>query len=618
MTNVSPAVALLFDDSELGGHLRDALQERGARIVHEGEVSSLSRELLQRVGADVLVVNLDDGADDALDQLYDVLDGDRPRVVFNDAQASRSLAGWDRARWARHLAVKVLAMGDIDPPRPEDAREIQTPVVTPEPSEPVSPDAVDNLVVNDQGTVAALPELPGPEILTGDAEAMHDEIERLLGASAMTDAPAEPVIEANSDAAPAADLDVDLGADPDLDFDADLDPDLDFPVLDDLEVPAHHRSATESEDLAVELEGLLAAGDLLDEDEEISGPGLRFTGDDEPMPLFDGDFGAPESSERDSADAAETADTVTSDVPTSTLADSTLQLSALADPGVATEPSDAAEPVMPPASASMSVPEGWALLDDEVAAKSDDRGGPAQFGVEKVSAAEFLAPDVEAVSPDVVPTMSLELVSMEEAVAPQVYMPDHEMLLDELDSALSRIVLLGAAADGTDAVCEFLEALPPTMQLTFLLIHHPGRRSDEQLLEQLDGHGPLPVHLADAERRAGMGEVLLVPAGQQVRLRRDGSMDLQADDAPQASIDANLTVTANTFGRDALAIVFSGSGTDAVAGAQAVHDRGGQVWVESSSGGYFADMVSGIFAERLVSFSGTPSELAAHLIEVFP
>jgi chemosensory pili system protein ChpB (putative protein-glutamate methylesterase) len=46
----------------------------------------------------------------------------RPRVVFNDAQASRELIGWDRARWARHLAVKVLAMGDIDPPRPEDAR----------------------------------------------------------------------------------------------------------------------------------------------------------------------------------------------------------------------------------------------------------------------------------------------------------------------------------------------------------------------------------------------------------------------------------------------------------------------------------------------------------------
>ncbi|HEV2681960.1 MAG TPA: chemotaxis protein CheB, partial [Rhodanobacter sp.] len=86
MTDTAPSVALLFDDTELVGQLRDALHERGARIVHEGGVSSLSRVLLQQVGVDVLVVNLDDSADDALDQLYEVIDGDRPRVVFNDAQ----------------------------------------------------------------------------------------------------------------------------------------------------------------------------------------------------------------------------------------------------------------------------------------------------------------------------------------------------------------------------------------------------------------------------------------------------------------------------------------------------------------------------------------------------
>ena len=113
----------------------------------------------------------------------------------------------------------------------------------------------------------------------------------------------------------------------------------------------------------------------------------------------------------------------------------------------------------------------------------------------------------------------------------------------------------------------------------------------------------------------------MVPAGQQVVLRRDGKIELQAiasDQAQGPSIDASFTMAANAFGRDALAIVFAGRANDAVAGSQAIHDRGGQVWVESSSGEHFADMVSGIFAERLVSFSGTPHELAAHLIEVFP
>ena len=82
MTDAVPAVALLFDDTELGAQLRDALCERGARIVHEGGIASLSRQRLQEVGADVLVVNLDDTAEDALDQLYDLIDGDRPRMVL--------------------------------------------------------------------------------------------------------------------------------------------------------------------------------------------------------------------------------------------------------------------------------------------------------------------------------------------------------------------------------------------------------------------------------------------------------------------------------------------------------------------------------------------------------
>jgi two-component system chemotaxis response regulator CheB/chemosensory pili system protein ChpB (putative protein-glutamate methylesterase) len=241
------------------------------------------------------------------------------------------------------------------------------------------------------------------------------------------------------------------------------------------------------------------------------------------------------------------------------------------------------------------------------------------FGIEKLSAADFLAPDVEMVDPSIEPRMSLELVSMEEAIAPQAYVHEHEMLLDELGSALSRIVLLGAATDGIDAVCTFLAALPASTRLTFLLAQHLGGQSDASLVAEFAANCALPVRLADGGR-AGPGEVLLVPAGRQVRLRRDGSIELQANDAgepSEPSIDASLTMAANAFGRDALAIVFAGRGNDAVAGAQAIHDRGGQVWVESPSGEHFADMVSGILAERLVSFSGTPSELAEHLLAVF-
>lgn len=569
MIDTVPAVALLFDDTELGGQLREALRERGARIVHEGGVASLSRELLQRVGADVLVVNLDDSADDALDRLYEVIDDDRPRVVFNDAQASRALVGWDRARWARHLAVKVMAEGDIDPPRPGGAPGVEAPAAAP-------------------AEAAAIEAAPVAQPMVADA-----------GAEPLTETTVGPVA------------------------DAELEPD--FLMHDDLDGQRGQIAAAESESLAAELEALLASGDMPADDDAESGPGLRFVDDEELPPLHDGNFGAPAADPV--AAPLEPASAATVPAPSGAAPPEFqvdhLHLSSLADAPTAAMPASAAQPAVADSAQRVRAPDGWALMDDDaLQAAPPERLDAAVFGVEKLSAADFLAPDVEAVAADLEPRMSLELVSMEEAIAPQAYVHEreHEMVLDDLGSALSRVVLLGAAIDGIDAVCTFLAALPASTRLTFLLTQHLGGQSDASLVAEFAANCALPVRLAKGGR-AGPGEVLLVPAGQQVRLRRDGSIDLQANDAeaaPEPSIDASLTMAANAFGRDALAIVFAGRGNDAVAGAQAIHDRGGRVWVESSSGEHFADMVSGIFAERLVSFSGTPPELAAHLLEVFP
>lgn len=593
MTDTPPAVALLFDDSELGGHLRDALHERGARIVHEGGVAGLNRELLQQVGADVLVINLDDDADDALDQLYDIIDGDRPRVVFNDAQASRALSGWDRARWARHLAVKVLAMGDIDPPRPEDAREVQVAPALVAAVAPVVTETLGRDAVDEPATFAT----PAEDDLA--APIAQDMATPLMADEPPPDLPADEPLQtaASEDDAPGAAFDAHAG----------------IPFDDEIEPAADPGITAESDDLAAELEALLASGELPDEeDEQTVGAGLRFTGDEELPPLHDGDFGVVELADSDD-------DRIALDESAPSSAVDELDFSALDAPELTAEAMDAAASVVPAAPETpVRAPDNWALLDEEAPVESNDKPDAAVFGIEKLSAAEFLAPDVEPVAADLQPTMSLELVSMEEAIAPQAFVPDHEMVLDELGSALSRIVLLGAAVDGVDSVCEFMRSLPASTRLTFLLTQHLGSHTEQEMLARLAEKSPLPVRVAEAGRRVGMGEVLMVPAGQQVRLRRDGSVELLADAAPEPSIDASLSMAANGFGRDAVAIVFAGRGNDAIAGSQAIHDRGGQVWVESSSGDHFADMVSGIFAERLVSFSGTPSELAAHLIEVFP
>ncbi|HEV2623417.1 MAG TPA: chemotaxis protein CheB [Frateuria sp.] len=541
MAEAVPAVALLFDDAGLGEQLRSALQERGARIVHEGPLGGLSRELLFSVNADVLVVNLDDEDDGALDRLDETLAGDRPRVVFNDGQASRRLEGWDRARWARHLAMKVLAMGDADPPRPPAADEA--------PLESSAPMA------------AALTE--AEPLAAVDTVTPHTE---------------------------------------------------------------EARQAAASETLAAELEALLASDVAVAESDEL-GSGLNYAAG-EGMALHEDVFAAPTEEPADApAQEVTAASAVVVDAFHAPVVESPelaviqrdhLQLAVEDEAAIPAATRLAAEPAAAP-----RISDGWTLYDhDAVPAERVERADPADFGIEKLSAADYLAPDAadDGESP-ILPGLSLELVSMEEAIAPRDFERGHEMVLELPATAVTRLVVLGATTESTASVGEFLAALPAGLRVTVLHTQHLAGRPADGLAEYFASLCALPVRVAEAGMRARAGEVIVVPSDRQVTLRRNGSVELQPvemDAAHAPSIDASFTQAAAVFGRDVIAIVFAGRSTDAVGGCQAVHDRGGQVWVEASGSAQAADMVSGVLAEHLSHHAGTPRELAARLAEQFP
>ena len=111
-------VALLYQAGDLGGQLKTALHELGAAIVYESQASDLDRVALEGSGARIVVFNLDPESEAQIDHVYDVLDDGDYEVVFNDADASAQLSGWDQARWARNLAAKILHR----PSHPRSAR----------------------------------------------------------------------------------------------------------------------------------------------------------------------------------------------------------------------------------------------------------------------------------------------------------------------------------------------------------------------------------------------------------------------------------------------------------------------------------------------------------------
>ncbi|MBP6690979.1 MAG: hypothetical protein KA162_01030, partial [Xanthomonadales bacterium] len=117
-------IALLYQAVALHEHLKRALTELGADVVYETETGKFDRASLESSGARVVVINLDPEVEEDIEQLDELLVDDALKVVFNDGEVSSRLEGWDAARWARHLASKILGVTDTNPPRPPGSEAI--------------------------------------------------------------------------------------------------------------------------------------------------------------------------------------------------------------------------------------------------------------------------------------------------------------------------------------------------------------------------------------------------------------------------------------------------------------------------------------------------------------
>jgi chemosensory pili system protein ChpB (putative protein-glutamate methylesterase) len=573
MVEREPSVALLFDDAGLSAHLRDALVAQGARIVYESDLKAFAPAELVGSSADVVVVDLDDPSDDDLDRLYETVEGGHPRLVFNDADASRTLEGWDRARWARHLAAKLVGVSPLDPPRPEDARAIEP-------------------------RIAALASEPAPA-----EEALAEPAAGDLSITGVHGYPEVPAFEAGA-AEPLVSLDAVA------DTESDVADELEFstPLAD----PVDEGEGGDVVDLAAELEAALAESGAAnvhgtDGIDDLPSMPLELTDlasldlsgfevvDDSPAPTapVEREFDASQFSLTPADEAV--ADTVAEESPKLEITSRTTDY------------------VPPP------VPE-WDLVDhDTIVPEAAPRPDASEFGIETMTAAEFLAQDVvDDGSVAIEPGLKLELVSLEEAIAPSTDGKfTHEMILETSTRAVRRVVALAGGVESEDAIRLFLAAMPGRLPATILVAaHHTG---DTAALVQRLGRGQVA---ADGVPTAH-GEVLVVPRGAHVQIRRDGTVTVRDDgsayNAAGPSIDGILSTLAGGFGADALAIVFAGQGNDAVAGSQAVYDGGGRVWVQAvppeDERGH---MVTGIREERVAGYAGDVAALARKLNEEFP
>lgn len=135
-------VALLARAGDAREQLKRAIAELGTELVVEADPNDLPRGALAAAGVTTVLVSVEPAVEAALDRLEDDLLAPSINVMFDEAETTAKLSGWDLNRWARHLAAKLLGC-DVHPPGAEAAAHQEAAEFL-EPGVPTTPAAMAN------------------------------------------------------------------------------------------------------------------------------------------------------------------------------------------------------------------------------------------------------------------------------------------------------------------------------------------------------------------------------------------------------------------------------------------------------------------------------------------
>lgn len=174
--------------------------------------------------------------------------------------------------------------------------------------------------------------------------------------------------------------------------------------------------------------------------------------------------------------------------------------------------------------------------------------------------------------------------------------------------------VLGASIGGPEALRVFLSALDQEIAMAFILVQHIGIEFIQLMTGQLNQVSDVSVRCAIEGDELRPGQVLVVPTGKRLLINKRHRIHLE--DLPEKTpyspcIDQVLNSVLESFGADTHAIIFSGMANDGIQGAAAMMERGCEVWVQSPETCVVSSMVEGSLKAGGVTYSGSPTDLAA-------
>ncbi len=637
----APRVVLLARAGKAADNLADALREAGAELVMTADPTATDEAALRAHRPQVVLVALEPSIEHALDRLDALLLDPALTVIYDEADLAAHRAGWDSARWVRHLSAKIRHDNNVLPPGTESDQDWQ-----PSPGQipkPAAAYADVDLTVFTREAVASAGSVPTDGMQAEPALALQDLMSldtALLDAIPLPAPPPPPLPPA-----PAA-LEIQTFHIESFEVDAfEAQPfDRQSSESASFESFSHESFASERSERDTTITDAAASMDSAAIEslsfESVEMEGMALVGTELEAASLDG-MSLEVMAFEDSALATALPSTTNSVTPMDLDDDAFFFQSVAGNDAVPVDDSlnnrafdggfdttldfDDAGPV----SASVAAPRSFetVLSFEELIANSiavaEDTSASAEAMPQIRSPSAFSLGDLSLAPVDELPAVgekptdalrthdlsalearisSMSLVDLDDGASDK---PD----ISGIDADVIGVVLVEAGLGGPDPARQLLSSIPAEFPAVVLVrLHLQGGRYD-RLVTQMERASALPVSLAHTGAAANPGTIYFLPDGIGFAVRR-GGLEFTADAASAETLFDALPANHS-------AVVFlSGSDPQLVDIAMTTAARGTLVIAQSAEDCY--DGAACAELRKRGAASGLPAELAGRLASRWP
>lgn len=177
------------------------------------------------------------------------------------------------------------------------------------------------------------------------------------------------------------------------------------------------------------------------------------------------------------------------------------------------------------------------------------------------------------------------------------------------------VICLGASAGGLDALEKFFKACPGDTDAAFVVIQHLSPDHKSMMSNLLARHTPMPVAMVEDDMPIRANQVYLIPPGTIMHVH-SGHLRLTPKNPRGLTlpIDIFFSSLAESFGKKAVGVILSGTGTDGTRGSIALNAAGGFVLAQDPETAKFDGMPRSVIAANVVDAVLPVEELPARIL----